>query len=213
MPLQGWACVGQRALGGILCLCWLILIFGRYIFRPEYAYVEYGSGDPRKHLAMQFYLFFSQRRVERDTWPGTLRRKHAWLAPFLQPVRKGLGRSLWFEAISLGEMNSSSAKQAGKQPRADKENPPSPSCYRETLKGLRMAGFLVALCSQRTGRFLLTTPGAPPLIGEGWAQPQCTRWCAADPQRVQAVFVCEQYNITPLHLGSLHPMTMAHHPG
>lgn len=43
-------------------------------------------------------------------------------------------------AVSLGEMNSSSNRQAGKQPRAEKENPPPLSCYHETHKGLRIAG-------------------------------------------------------------------------
>lgn len=73
------------------------------------------------------------------------RRKHAWSVLFVQPVRKGLGETLWLQvekqlSLVLGEMNSSSTKQAGKQPRAEKENPPPLSCYRETLQGLRMAG-------------------------------------------------------------------------
>lgn len=63
-----------------------------------------------------------------------------------EPV--ALGREA---AVSLGEMSSSSARQAGKQPRADQENHPPPNCYHGTLKGLRMADLLLLLllCTAR----------------------------------------------------------------
>lgn len=72
--------------------------------------------------------------------------KETCLAGFLSPACKErvgrepgtLGREA---AVSPGETGSSSARQAGRQPRADQENHPPPSCYCGTLKGLRMADF------------------------------------------------------------------------
>ena len=76
-----------------------------------------------------------------------------------EPV--ALGREA---AVSLGETSSGSARQAGKRPRAERENRPPPTCYYGALKGLRMAGFLVAMCSQRTSKQIVAdNSGSIPL--------------------------------------------------
>lgn len=53
-------------------------------------------------------------------------------------------------AVSLGERSSSSARQAGRQPRADQENTRPLTCYLGILKGLRIASFFWLLRAVNT---------------------------------------------------------------
>lgn len=86
-------------------------------------------------------------------------------------------------AVSLGwagagggrEVSFNSSTLAIRQPRAEKEDQSPPSCYRGTLKGLRMADFFGCYVQPENKQIFTETPGAPPLIGEGWTQPQRTR--------------------------------------
>lgn len=52
-------------------------------------------------------------------------------------------------AGSRGETSSGSARQAGKQPRAEKENHPPPSCCRGMPQGVKNGSYFGLLCATR----------------------------------------------------------------
>lgn len=111
---------------------------------------ECGRRNARKHCAL-FYLFMEGEQKEAPD----LAHRETCLVGFLSPSHK---ESVASEpvasdreaAVSLGERSSSSARQAGSQPRADQEAPRPPTCYRGALKGLRTAGFFWLLCAVNT---------------------------------------------------------------
>ena len=123
----------------------------------------------------------------------------------------------WEAAASLGEMSSSSARQAGRQPRAEKENHPPPCCYRGTLKGLRMADFYGCYVQPENKQIVADNSRNTPFntwrVVSTTSARSLAEVRAAGPQRLQAVCVCDQYNNSLLNLGTLHPMTVAPHHG
>lgn len=128
------------------------MIFSRSVFRTRIFIYRNVAGGVLESIVLCFIYSSKESRKRYLTWHTE---KETCLVGFLSPSHKesvesepvALDRKA---AVSLGERSSSSARQAGRHPRADQENPCSLTCYRGALKGLRTAGFFWLLRAVNT---------------------------------------------------------------
>lgn len=131
-----------------------MLIFSRFVFRPRIYICRYMTAGSLESIVLCIFLILFLEKKSRKRHLTWHTEKETCLVCSLPPtceerVRRESVALAREAAVSLGEMSSSSARQAGRQPRAAKENHPPPSCYRGTPPGVKDGRFFCLLCAAR----------------------------------------------------------------